>query len=62
VTSPGEVATAGGLLVALALLQIAQQVIGVFDPRASIQATLIVAGRGLFVGDHIDGRCLEAGP
>jgi hypothetical protein len=51
VTSPGEdtsaarpaLATAGGLLVALALLQIAQQVIGVFHPRASIQATLIVA-------------------
>jgi hypothetical protein len=51
VTSPGEdasaarpaLATAGGLLVALALLQIAQQVIGVFNPRASIQATLIVA-------------------
>jgi hypothetical protein len=51
VTSPGEdtsaarpaLATAGGLLVALALLQIAQQVVGVFNPRASIQATLIVA-------------------
>jgi hypothetical protein len=45
VTSPGEdtsaarpaLATAGGLLVALALLQIAQRVIGVFHPRASIQ-------------------------
>jgi hypothetical protein len=51
VTSPGEdtsaarpaLATAGALLVALALLQIGQQVIGVFNPRASIQVTLIVA-------------------
>jgi hypothetical protein len=51
VTSRGEdtsaarpaLATAGGLLVALALLQIGQQVVGVFNPRASIQVTLIVA-------------------
>jgi len=51
VTSPGEetsaarpaLVTAGGLLVAVALLQIGQQVIGVFDPRPAIQAALIVA-------------------
>jgi hypothetical protein len=51
VTSPGEetsaarpaLVTAGGLLLAVALLQIAQQVIGVFDPRPVIQAALIVA-------------------
>lgn len=36
-------ATAGGLLLALALLQIVQQVIGVFKPRPEIQASLIVA-------------------
>jgi hypothetical protein len=36
-------ATAGGLLLAVALLQIAQQVIGVFSPRPSIQAGLVVA-------------------
>src|SRR4051794_4330082 len=36
-------ATAGGLLLAVALLQIAQQVIGVFSPRPSIQVALVVA-------------------
>jgi hypothetical protein len=36
-------ATAGGLLLAVALLQIAQQVIGVFSPRPAIQAALVVA-------------------
>jgi len=51
VTSPGEetsaarpaLVTAGGLLLAVALLQIGQQVIGVFEPRPAIQVALIVA-------------------
>ena len=37
------IATAGGLLLAIALLQIAQQVIGVFSPRPTIQAALVIA-------------------
>ena len=36
-------ATAGALVLAVAFLQIAQQVIGVFSPRPSIQAALVIA-------------------
>jgi hypothetical protein len=42
---PGLV-TAGGLLVAVALLQIAQQAIGAFSPRPSIKVAIVI-GVGL---------------